>query len=338
MSIYLFLKLIFRYYYSSKSSAEHGTLYQLRNAINRTNVVQVPLNNFNACYDFFVLVVNCLILTAGMKMMEMESLDDTPSDRHVADPENVWMLSVEERQDLIQTVSIKIVDMFVDMTFNDNEDCLTTDKANLYSRRLLGLGLFYLEYSDAIREGDGERVLRCWRYMLPMFVSSGRKNYAIEAFNLLLQHDFSLPPRQAAELIWGRFINTTGLQGRNIPNDLHLEHLNRMVKTAIQNLRSNKTEAAITRVGKVLRILHPLLHNFDEENGVSSPSGKHSKPKEDKDINILMRNLSLSFELVPDRVYPSFPNPREPLHARSSEDLKTWITDHIKKKIVTVRK
>ena len=94
-------------------------------------------------------------------MMEMESLDDTPSDRHVADAENVWMLSVEERQDLIQTVAIKIVDMFVDMTFIDNEDCLNTDKANLYSRCLLGLGLFYLEYSDAIREGDGERVLRC---------------------------------------------------------------------------------------------------------------------------------------------------------------------------------
>ena len=211
--------------------------------------------------------------------------------------------------------------MFVDMTFNDNEDCLTTDKANLYSRRLLGLGLFYLEHSDAIQEGDGERVLR-----------SGRKNYTIEAFNLLLQHDFSLPPRQTAELIWGRFINTPGLQGRNIPNDLHLEHLNRMVKTAIQKLGSNKTEAAITRVGKLLRKLHPLLHNFDEENGVSSPSGKHSKPKEDKDINILMRNLSLSFDLVPDRVNPSFPNPREPLHARSSEDLKTWITDHIKNK------
>ena len=69
--------------------------------------------------------------------------------------------------------------------------------------------------------------------MLPLFISSGRKNYAIEALNLLVQHDFSLPPHQAAELIWGRFINTTGLPGRNIPNDLHMEHLNRSVKTAI---------------------------------------------------------------------------------------------------------
>lgn len=325
----IFLQLIFRYYYSPKSSAEHGTLYQLRNAINRTNVVKVPLDNFNACDDFFVLVVNCLILTAGTKMMEMESMDDTPSDRHVADPENVWMLSMEERQDLILTVSMKIVDMFVDTSFNAHEDYLYSDRANVYSRRLLSLGLFYLEYSDAIREGDGERVLRCWRYMLPMFVSSGRKNYAIEAFNLLLQHDFSLPPRQAAELIWGRFINTSGLQGRNLPNDLHMEHLNRVVKTAIQNLGSNKTETAITRVGKVLRILHPLLKSFDEDNSVSSASGKHNKPKEDKDINILMKNLSLSFDVVPDRAYPSFPNPRDPLHARSSEDIKIWIMDHL---------
>ena len=25
-----------------------------------------------------------------------------------------------------------------------------------------GLLLFYLEFCDAIREGDGERILRCW--------------------------------------------------------------------------------------------------------------------------------------------------------------------------------
>ena len=67
-------------------------------------------------------------------MMEMESMDDTPSDRHVADPENVWMLSMEERQDLILTFSMKIEDMFVDTSFNAHEDYLYSDRANMYSR------------------------------------------------------------------------------------------------------------------------------------------------------------------------------------------------------------
>ena len=118
---------------------------------------------------------------------------------------------------------------------------------NLHARHLLALGCFYLEFSHAICEGDGDRVLRCWRYMLPMFISSGRKNYAIEALNLLVQHDFSLLPRQAAELIWGRFINTTGLPGRNIPNDLHMEHLNRSVKTAFKILVQIKRRQEIQK-------------------------------------------------------------------------------------------
>ncbi len=291
--------------------------------------MKIPLDNFNACDDFFVMVIDALILTAGMKMMKMDNLDEVPSDLYVADPQNFWMLPKEDRLELIQTIAMKIVDMFVDVSFNDHKDFTYVDKTNLYARNLLSLGLFYFEYSDAIREGDGERVLRCWHYMLPMFISSGRKNYAIEAFNLLLQHDFSLPPRQAAELIWGRFVNTSGLPGRNISNDLHMEHLNRVIKTSIQNLGSSKTEAAITRLGKVLRILNPVLQNFDQDTGVSSISGKHKKPKEDKDINIILKNLSSSFNIIPHRTYSSFPNPRDPLHAINLQDLLTWIIDHL---------
>ena len=61
------------------------------------------------------------------------------------------------------------------------------------TRMQLTLGCFYLEFRDVIKEGDGLWVLRCYRYMLPMFVSSGRKNYAIETLNLLLQHDVVKP-------------------------------------------------------------------------------------------------------------------------------------------------
>ena len=295
-------------------------------------MVKVPLDNFNACDDFFVLAIKCHILSAAMKMMSMDNPEAQPAETCIADPVNVWMLSKGERRKLLQIVATSIAEKFVDTNFHSYEDPAHTDKVNLHARHLLALGCFYLEFSDAIREGDGDRVLRCWRYMLPMFISSGRKNYAIEALNLLVQHDFSLPPRQAAELIWGRFINTTGLPGRNIPNDLHMEHLNRSVKTAIQNLGPNKTEAGITKVEKILRVLVPLLHKFDLENGVSKVSGHHSKPGEDKDIRIILENLSSSFDVIPNREYRSFHNPTDPLHARSSQDIEKWVVGHIKKK------
>ena len=66
--------------------------------------------------------------------------------------------------------------------------------------------------------------------MLPIFASSDCKNYAIEAHNVLLQQDFILPSCEAAHLIWGRFINVNGQPGHNIPNDLHIEHLNHVLK------------------------------------------------------------------------------------------------------------
>ena len=45
----MFWKLL----YSAKLPSEHGTLYQSRNVINRQNVVKKPIDNFNACDDFY---------------------------------------------------------------------------------------------------------------------------------------------------------------------------------------------------------------------------------------------------------------------------------------------
>ena len=57
-----------------------------------------------------------------------------------------------------------------------------------------------MEFNDAIREGDGGRIIRCWRYFLLLFKANKCANYAIEAFTLLVQFDFLLPHRQARQL------------------------------------------------------------------------------------------------------------------------------------------
>ena len=56
--------------------------------------------------------------------------------------------------------------------------------------------------------------------MLPMFSSSGCRNYANECIQDLMQHDHLLSPCEAAELLWSRFINVHGCPGCNSPNDL----------------------------------------------------------------------------------------------------------------------
>ncbi len=84
-----------------------------------------------------------------------------------------------------------------------------------------------------------------------------------------------MSPRQSARLLWSRFINTHSIPGRNIPVDLHMEHLNKMAKEAINFLGANKSEKAIQRVGKAIGTL-PVLNNFDMVNNVSTMSSKQT--------------------------------------------------------------
>jgi len=63
--------------------------------------------------------------------------------------------------------------------------------------------------------------------MLPIF-SSGRINYTNEVFIFLCQHLIDLPPQQAKQMLYSKFIHTIGIRGRNIPLE---EHLNKLCKT-----------------------------------------------------------------------------------------------------------
>ncbi len=157
--------MIWRYFVSTESSSDHGTLYQLRNLINRTNVVTDPTTNFNACDDFFITVISAHVIVALNELSDKDF-----------DPELDWMKSKEERRDLVLQLSKQIVDKFVDISYHSDRK-QSDDHVQEYAIQILSLGCLYLEFSDAIREGDGDRILRCWRYLLPIFWNSGRTNY-----------------------------------------------------------------------------------------------------------------------------------------------------------------
>lgn len=330
MSIQCFLQVIWKYFYSRKSAREHGTLYQLRNLLCRTNVVSKPKNDFNACDDFFKLVTTCHILAAALEVLGMNSLPDTPSPTVLSDPHNMWMETDVRRKAVLKAICQKIVKQFTHFSFSET-GATSPDHVQMYSRQLLSLGCFYLEYCDAIQEGDGDRVLRCWRYLLPIFQSSGRKNYSIEALQMLYQYHYKLTPRQAEQLLWNRFVNIHGLPGRNIPCDLHQEHLNRVCKRAIYDLGVNKTAFAITRVGKALGTISPLLNHFDQQNHIHDSSGTHRAPTSEKDRDTVIRQLQHTgiFSSVQVRSHYTFPEPRDVLHAKSHDKLLEWMVNHI---------
>lgn len=105
------------------------------------------------------------------------------------------------------------------------------DKVFNYTRVLCHYGALVIEFRDAWREGDGDRVVRCWRLLMPHFKTAGCSKYALEALRLQNQLQI-LSPNLLHQIKWHRFVNTRGGLGSNIPCDLYNEHVNKLVKSS----------------------------------------------------------------------------------------------------------
>ena len=282
--------MVWKRFYLAESFLDKGTMCQLRNAINRANVSAASVDDFNACEDFFLLVVRCHVATAAMQYLNMKYTSDNPVHPQLKD--DLWLDSLEKRSDILQSISKEITLIYVDLEMKPGSlsvEC--DDKVQCYAAELLSLGLMYMEFSDSIREGDGLRIIRCWRYLMLIFKATQRKCYSIEAFNLLCQYHFFFSERQAQQLLWSRCVNTHGLSGRNIPADLFMEHLNRLCKIAVANLGPNKTPNGLLRAGRSAGGLAKVIAKYDKDFRVSESSGKHATASMDKDKSIILKQL-----------------------------------------------
>ena len=173
---------------TTRSSGDVGTLMQLRNLVNRRNIKPTkPKDDVNASEDFLQMIVECHVLTAAMEFFGMECLEDDPCS-DILPPGKVRPLSKDGRKEVLLLVCRAMLADYVDVYTLGNEQEVGDDKVLGYAKEVTSLGLLYAEFVDGIREGDGLRVLRCWRFLMLLFKACDRKNYAIEAFVLLAQH------------------------------------------------------------------------------------------------------------------------------------------------------
>ena len=188
-----------------------------------------------------------------------------------------------------------------------------------------------MEFCDGIREGDGGRIIRCWRYFLPMFKASGRTNYVVEAFNLLFQLQYVFTPRMKKQLMWERTINVHGKPGRNVPMDLHMEHINRACKDAMHSLGSNIDEAAVARIGKGIGEMMEVTDKFDTVNSIPRASGRHSRRSIDIDMEKVVAQLQDAevFSNIPKRKHQAFPKfQANPSRGVTAKQVKCFTCKH----------
>ena len=120
------------------------------------------------------------------------------------------------RYSALMTIASAIVEKYVDQEseFGDPSSQPQSSSRKFskldYSKEVISLGLLYLNFKDAVREGDGDRVLRMWKYFLLLFRATGYTNYAMEALTLLLLCNVFLPPNLVGQIKWSRLTNVHG--------------------------------------------------------------------------------------------------------------------------------
>ena len=267
------------------------------------------------CEDFLTIVLHAHVVAAAKEILAEESIDNA------------------------KDLSKEILKRFV--SFDPNEKISRADKVYLYASQLMTFLLLWHAFNDAVREGDGDRVISYWKFLLVIFRVKGHRNYCKEAIILLSQYNFLLSPRKAAQLKWCRFINTKGRIGRNISCDLHLEHLNRRLKGLITGIGSNASKSAsdsiypnnaVNRAARSIGVLHDICCTFEEQNAVTPESDKHIPPSFTKDVKSILEVLQEQkvFEQQTHRKHASFSNFNTILQQCPSSHLKPWIKDKIK--------
>ena len=237
------------------TSRDHGTLRYFKSLLNWTEVSKDPKKAVDPAVEFLLTVVTGHIIAVAFEILGVTKLDS-----HIPLPPGLCSSSPQQQYAFVKSISLQVVERctLVDGAFTRETVRNINDGVYNYARVLCHYGTLIMEFRDAWAEGDGGRVVNCWRLFLPHFLTSNCRKYALEALRLQFQVRAVLSPCLAEHILWDRFINTKGGIGRNIPCDLHNEHVNKLLKHIIVNMGSNITEHALRRAPMSVSMLNKM--------------------------------------------------------------------------------
>ena len=206
-----------------------------------------------------------------------------------------------------------------------------SDGVLCYTKEAVTFGLLYAEFEDAIKEGDGARVVRCWRFFLLIFRASNRTKYALEAATLLINLHV-LPQRLAQQIMWSRFVNMSGKAGHNKPCDLHMEHLNRTAKEAL-GPQACLNPKSVKRIGNCIALFQNVCRQFDIVSDAHHSTGKHVQSSDTTDLQKIVHQLLCAnvFQKTSNRCHKGFEsiNGKSLTDRINAEKFKEWLVSHI---------
>ncbi len=173
-------------------------MYQLKNLINRKVLID-PSDNVRAAEDFVLLLVHSHIVTAARYLY--------------------GIIPTNSVFDLAKSI---VASYLMPPQPDATSKSPIADSVHAYALELVSLGLLWHGFHDCIKEGDGDRLMVYWKFLMVVFKASNRPNYGKESMRLLLLHTYLLSDRKRMQLTWSRFVNTKGPASCNIACDIHM--------------------------------------------------------------------------------------------------------------------
>lgn len=218
----------------------------------------------------------------------------------------------------------------------------SSDDVYNYNCALLGDGLFFINFLDAVKEGDGKRLMRQYKYMLLYCKADGQASnkYALEClYQSFLVHSV-LSPRESERFVWNRGVNNKGGRGNNISSNLEVEHSNCYVKGSCKNLGPNLTEKAVQRICNSESGSRAMFDNMDQTINRFRKSGRHTSSSLKNDIEELLKRITQIdvFTEHPGRSYHCFADfERDPFKSVDMSSLYKWINQRKKNMLLGSR-
>ena len=287
-----------------------------------------PKKDVNACIDFITTIMKGHFLACACDILGVTSLAE-PLDL----PARIKKGSDLEKLAYITKIARQVVERctLVDGSFTNDFNATDGEKDGVYNytRVLCHYGSLVLEFRDAWHEGDGERILRCWKLFLPHFKIAHCTKYSLEALKLRMYTGITCSPNLAHQVTWNRFVNVRGGAGNNIPCDLFNEHVNKLLKHIVRNMGSNLTETALQRAARSITTLNQICGTFDAESGVPFRTTAHSTRSDRDDVKKVV-SIVLKDKLLVDtkepRQHKAFQGIKlNPLHAWDVKQTEGWV-------------
>ena len=292
-----------------------GTLYSAKNFLRANNVPPDPMKDFHACEELAIKYTDALILAAAMDHFGMDSLDGEPT-RHERGDESEENYIKDQLAQIVDTYAIhyspdgqNVESGLVCPVHDCNKSYKTaaglkahvkskhptqvdtvSKKATIaqYCKTALGMFMLAMDFADARKHGDGERIVRLYKFLILHFRAVGKDNYARYTLRVIAQVKALLTPRLAHQVTWNRFVNNQGHVDSNVECDRENEHLNKQTKGQIRTFQGKVSDSSIKRVSESVQTVQSIITQADREAHIKRPSGKHERVDSTSDVRALV--------------------------------------------------